>query len=147
MNYLKYIELSAENLQFFLWLQDYTKRFSQLPANEKALSPEWREHIDEALATAPVLDSENDFDTSKNAQSRLEANSELQMKPTVLEKENPFNTPPISAQGGAVKRSENNASLAKHVKEFEKAFNEGGVKLQPCIYRRALLLFIKSDWF
>jgi hypothetical protein len=41
MNFLKYIELSAENLQFFLWYRDYSKRFNELPASEKALSPEW----------------------------------------------------------------------------------------------------------
>jgi hypothetical protein len=41
MNFLKYIELSAENLQFFLWFRDYSKRFNELPAGEKALSPEW----------------------------------------------------------------------------------------------------------
>jgi|TARA_R110002003_G_scaffold2375_3_gene24216 hypothetical protein len=41
MNFLKYIELSAENLQFFLWYRDYSKRFGELPASEKVLSPEW----------------------------------------------------------------------------------------------------------
>jgi hypothetical protein len=43
LNYLRYIELSAENLQFFLWLQDYTKRFNELSDSEKVLSPEWTE--------------------------------------------------------------------------------------------------------
>ncbi|KAI4725982.1 hypothetical protein E4T49_06253 [Aureobasidium sp. EXF-10728] len=41
MNYLKYIEHSAENLQFYLWYRDYVERFDKLPASEKALSPEW----------------------------------------------------------------------------------------------------------
>jgi hypothetical protein len=41
MNFLKYIELSAENLQFFLWYRDYVKRFTALPESEKVLSPEW----------------------------------------------------------------------------------------------------------
>ena len=41
MNYLKYIELAAENLQFFLWYRDYAKRFDELPDKEKALSPTW----------------------------------------------------------------------------------------------------------
>jgi hypothetical protein len=41
MNFLKYIERSAENLQFFLWVRDYSKRFEELPQSEKALSPEW----------------------------------------------------------------------------------------------------------
>jgi len=41
MNFLKYIERSAENLQFFLWVRDYSRRFEELPQSEKALSPEW----------------------------------------------------------------------------------------------------------
>lgn len=41
MNYLKYIELAAENLQFYLWVRDYTKRFNNLPASDRALAPEW----------------------------------------------------------------------------------------------------------
>ena len=41
MNFLKYIELSAENLQFFLWYRDYVRRFNALPESEKVLSPEW----------------------------------------------------------------------------------------------------------
>ena len=43
MNYLKYIERAPENLQFFLWFQDYEKRFNELPESEKVLSPAWTE--------------------------------------------------------------------------------------------------------
>lgn len=41
MNYLKYIEHSSENLQFFLWYRSYVERFANLPDSEKVLSPEW----------------------------------------------------------------------------------------------------------
>jgi hypothetical protein len=41
MDYLVYIEYTAENLQFYLWYKDYVRRFDKLPAKEKALSPEW----------------------------------------------------------------------------------------------------------
>ncbi|MCJ1471371.1 hypothetical protein MMC13_000010 [Lambiella insularis] len=50
MDYLVYISHDAENLQFYLWLQDYKNRFDALPASEKALSPRW-----EADRSAPVL--------------------------------------------------------------------------------------------
>jgi hypothetical protein len=43
LNYLKYHERAAENLQFFLWYQDYVKRFNEMPASERALAPEWTE--------------------------------------------------------------------------------------------------------
>ncbi|CUS06920.1 unnamed protein product [Tuber aestivum] len=39
MSYLLYVEHAAENLQFYLWLRDYTERFNALSENEKALSP------------------------------------------------------------------------------------------------------------
>jgi len=42
MDYLVYISHDAENLQFYLWLQDYQKRYESLKQNEKALSPEWK---------------------------------------------------------------------------------------------------------
>ncbi|KAI1815437.1 hypothetical protein GGS20DRAFT_597030 [Poronia punctata] len=41
MNYLLYIEHSAENLQFFLWYRDYSERFHEAPAAEVDLAPEW----------------------------------------------------------------------------------------------------------
>ncbi|GAB7363214.1 hypothetical protein MBLNU230_g3496t1 [Neophaeotheca triangularis] len=48
MNYLKYIEHSAENLQFFLWYRDYCSRWEQLPRSERVLSPEWTREQAEA---------------------------------------------------------------------------------------------------
>ncbi len=41
MDYLYYIEHSAESLQFFLWYYDYIQRWSQLLPRQKALSPIW----------------------------------------------------------------------------------------------------------
>ena len=43
MDYLVYVERSAENLQFYLWLRDYTQRFNALKAEEQALSPPWKD--------------------------------------------------------------------------------------------------------
>ncbi|MCJ1326080.1 hypothetical protein MMC10_002744 [Thelotrema lepadinum] len=41
MDYLFYVSRDAENLQFLLWLRDYTRRFNELPESEATLSPEW----------------------------------------------------------------------------------------------------------
>ncbi|RVD85537.1 uncharacterized protein DFL_003857 [Arthrobotrys flagrans] len=41
LNYLRYIEHSPEHLEFYLWHEDYTKRFDALNAEEKARSPAW----------------------------------------------------------------------------------------------------------
>lgn len=40
MNYLLYVEYAAENLQFYLWHQDYVKRFQAASSSDMALSPE-----------------------------------------------------------------------------------------------------------
>lgn len=43
MDYLVYVTHDAENLQFYLWLQDYTERFDALKPDRKTLSPEWKD--------------------------------------------------------------------------------------------------------
>jgi len=48
LNYLKYQEKSAENLQFYLWYLDYAARFAELPESERVLAPEWTEELAEA---------------------------------------------------------------------------------------------------
>lgn len=40
MHYLIYVEHSAENLQFYLWLLDYTARFKSLSPSDRVLSSE-----------------------------------------------------------------------------------------------------------
>jgi protoheme ferro-lyase len=51
MNYLIYVEHSAENLQFFLWVRDYAARFERIPESERALAPEWTQaQEEEAIA-------------------------------------------------------------------------------------------------
>lgn len=51
MNYLVYIEHSAENLQFFLWYEDYLKRFETVSETEKALAPEWTQAMQDDIVT------------------------------------------------------------------------------------------------
>ena len=40
-DYLTYISHDAENLQFYVWLKEYTRRFQMLPRSEQVLSPPW----------------------------------------------------------------------------------------------------------
>lgn len=41
MEYLVHVSHDAENLQFWLWLQDYIKRFFAISRSDQALSPPW----------------------------------------------------------------------------------------------------------
>jgi hypothetical protein len=51
MNYLIYVERSAENLQFFLWYRDYVRRFAEADTADLSLAPEWTQTMeDEAIA-------------------------------------------------------------------------------------------------
>jgi hypothetical protein len=50
MDFLKYIEHSAENLQFYLWFKDYEQRFNSAPDADRKLSPEWTIEQEEAEA-------------------------------------------------------------------------------------------------
>ncbi|KIW03286.1 uncharacterized protein PV09_05499 [Verruconis gallopava] len=63
MNYLIYVAHDAETLQFYLWLQDYTKRFNALRKEEQALSPEWK-------ATAAVNETKE-----RNARAKASVSS------------------------------------------------------------------------
>lgn len=42
IDYLTYVTHDAENLQFYLWMVDYSQRFRNAPKGERALSPRWR---------------------------------------------------------------------------------------------------------
>ena len=51
MNYLIYVERSAENLQFLLWFRDYERRFADADTADLSLAPEWTQAMeDEAVA-------------------------------------------------------------------------------------------------
>ncbi|KFX94763.1 hypothetical protein V490_04202 [Pseudogymnoascus sp. VKM F-3557] len=41
MDYMLHVEYSAENLKFYLWLNDYTERFNNLTESSKMLSPQY----------------------------------------------------------------------------------------------------------
>ena len=54
MDYLKFVARDAENLQFYLWLKDYTERFNALKPSEQALSPAWEQTDEEKKAEEQV---------------------------------------------------------------------------------------------
>ncbi|EON66761.1 hypothetical protein W97_06009 [Coniosporium apollinis CBS 100218] len=84
MDYLLYVSFDAENLQFYLWLHDYTKRFNALKKEEKALSPEWGAEISEELVkviklsqTAANLESLGLIDSDDSAKGPSYALTEI----------------------------------------------------------------------
>lgn len=134
MNYLKYIEHAAENLQFWLWYRDYAKRFSHLPPNEQCLAPEWTEE----QADAEIVN------TNLPAQKKIspEAAAVLAGIDFALHKSRRgdlFQTPPgtpadvlkkssASVLMGEVEVTDEDVIHAKAAGAFEKA----DLKWQPC---------------
>lgn len=49
MDYLMYVEHSAENLQFYLWHQDYVRRFNKANTSDLAMAPEWTQAMEEDI--------------------------------------------------------------------------------------------------
>ncbi|KAM0231357.1 hypothetical protein ACHAP5_011095 [Fusarium lateritium] len=103
MSYLIYVEHAAENLQFYLWYQDYEKRFKTNPNTDMALAPEWtkimqdetvikirKEHAEKMRKEpkAAAMFKGTDFEKKANGQDRSMSNAI-----------DPFATPPQSSKG------------------------------------------------
>ncbi|KAF2237907.1 hypothetical protein EV356DRAFT_509834 [Viridothelium virens] len=155
MNYLKYIEHAAENLQFFLWHRDYTRRFNELPASEQRLSPEWtaaqaEEEAANAAAGKPQSKRLN------NVAADMFKGTDFATGPKVTENEkvDPFFTPPRTPNGSdkAAGIDHSNSHISRSItssadddrstlassqparsctKKAEGAFDDAGVTLQP----------------
>ena len=54
MDYLIYIDHSAENLQFYLWYRDYSERFAKATTADIALAPEWTTAQHDAAVQAAI---------------------------------------------------------------------------------------------
>jgi len=78
MNYLKYVEHDAENLQFYLWFRDYVRRFDKLPAKQQALSPLWQ----------PTTRA--DISLGKPRESKIDQSVSVIFRGTDFEKESPL---------------------------------------------------------
>ncbi|KAK4946165.1 hypothetical protein LTR10_014677 [Elasticomyces elasticus] len=143
MDFLRYIEHDAENLQFFLWYRDYCQRFAELPESKQKLAPEWTP--EQALAERTATEKEKPKKTNANAAAILKGTDfDPNLKLAVPDPyaPNPFNTPPRtpsatdhdSVAPSTVGYSEDGTTLrtgtTDHSKAAETAFEEAGT-LQP----------------
>lgn len=140
MNYLKYIELSAENLQFFLWFRDYKERFNKLPQSEQLLSREWT--VEQAEADAVGSTAPRQKKISPEAAAAFAGTDFLKSpQATEAEKLSPFCTPPATpsmetnrdAPSTVETWSESEYPTGKngYVKKAEGAYDDAGLKWQP----------------
>lgn len=158
MNYLVYIEYSAENLQFFLWYRDYIKRFNELPPSERVLAPEWTVEQAEAEASTSQANAAAaaQIPMSKEAAAILKGSdfSPTSISMVELGGSDPFNTPPRTpTTTGSIAPFEfvesEHGSIAKNPgKSFQRkaagAFAEADLKWQPCklFFKKSFVLTI-----
>ncbi|KAI0848416.1 hypothetical protein F5Y00DRAFT_270157 [Daldinia vernicosa] len=95
MNYLLYIEHSAENLQFFLWYRDYTKRFDEADTLDAKLSPEWTQAMEDESTVKIRKDAVEKMRREPKAVSIFKGTDfEKGAVDVVIENGDPFLTPP-----------------------------------------------------
>jgi hypothetical protein len=123
MNYLKYVEFAAENLQFFLWYSDYQKRFEQLDPISKLLAPEWTAAQIDAEILVAQLKATTGTEVPTIFQGTIFDSEEKDMsnEPTV----NPFAT----SNGSLASDSISNFRSASNVTSRE--FNGGDLGANP----------------
>ncbi|EXJ74400.1 uncharacterized protein A1O5_02696 [Cladophialophora psammophila CBS 110553] len=145
MDFLRYIEYDAENLQFYLWYHDYCKRFDELPDSEKKLSLEWT--ADQALAEKTNAEKEKLPKKMASVAAAMLKGTDFDPHAKLAVPDaapNPFNTPPRTPSATAtdhdsmapstVGYSEDATTLrvgtTDHGKRAEAAFEEAG-NLRP----------------
>jgi hypothetical protein len=143
MNYLIYVEHSAENLQFYLWYKDYVRRFSEAKTVDISLAPEWtqtmeddtiarlrRDHVDRMKPEPQAAKIFKGTDFEKPRSER---------RPTETSGSNPFSTPPRTPYRESSDRESDYAGstpvssvpASSYRSQAADAFHHAGAK-QPC---------------
>jgi hypothetical protein len=129
MNYLLYIEYSAENLQFYMWFRDYIKRFDKLPQSEKLLSPP----IDPEKLETENLASPKMGKISKTANETLvsvfKGSSFAAPGTSPFEAESPLDEKSIAWSDAS---TVNSSKKTDYQNVAAVAFESAEVKVQPC---------------
>lgn len=152
LNYLIYIEHAAENLQFFLWFNDYVKRFNNLPAKEQALAPIWSaEKEGEQQESKEATDLQKQ-QVSPEAAAAFKGTDFAPVTSVREINKNPFSTPPRSSRGDAESIAPSEAAWSEggstlnvsrhtggsHHKQAAEAFETADLKWQPCRFMPAI---------
>ena len=146
MDFLRYIEYDAENLQFYLWYKGYCERFQKLSDSEKKLASEWT--AEQALAERTMAEKEKLPKKMANNAAAVFKGTDFDSTAKIGISEaapNPFNTPPRTPSAAdhesmvpsTIGYSEDATTLRAgtidHGKRTEAAFEDAGT-LQPCMF-------------
>ncbi|KAH7265276.1 uncharacterized protein BKA55DRAFT_590610 [Fusarium redolens] len=138
MTYLIYVEHAAENLQFYLWFQDYEKRFNANPTTDVKLAPEWtRAMQDEAIIK--IRKEQSDKMRKEPEAAAIFKGSDFEKKTGSQDRNmstvDPFATPPQSSRGDessiyTASCTMNSLNAMSHQSQASDAFKMAGAQ-QP----------------
>ncbi len=154
MNYLTYIEHSAENLQFYLWYRDYAKRFAEAKTSDIGLAPVWTQSQHDAALQSAQIAATTQKRIIKPEAVEIFGGSDFEKVPkvTATESNDPFVTPPrtpaealspnakahpwdsthsLNEQGSLYTTT--NSNTESYHQQAAEAFTAAGLK-QPCKY-------------
>lgn len=150
MNYLIYIEHSAENLQFFLWYRSFASRFYGATTSDIGLAPEWTQEMQEETFSKLMTDARDKMkrdpahvasvfvgtDFEKRGNTGLPGNSSTFTldRPSAIFSEmgtNPFSTPPRTPIDGDRLSTFSGGNATNIRSQVAQAFVSAGAKV-PC---------------
>lgn len=146
MNYLIYIERSAENLQFFLWYRDYCQRFSQLSASDSSLAREWTPEKSVEAESHAALSAVGNKKISPEVTAAFKGTDFAPRDTAVPDFNppfNPFHTPPQTPPDGRSMMSSefgwgsdastlHSSKRTNFAQKAASAYEAVDVKVQPC---------------
>lgn len=138
MNYLIYVERSAENLQFFLWYREYIKRFEEAKTCDVALAPEWTPAMeDEAILRLKKEHAEKLRKATKTPAIAIFKGTDFEKgvqppkAPSLSTDGNPFSTPPMTPGDHNLSSGFGSSNAGSYREQANEAFTAAGIKA-PC---------------
>jgi hypothetical protein len=121
MDYLIYVERNAENLQFYLWYIDYVRRWNELPAKDRALSPKWEP---ESVETQNLV---KEKDRRSLPRSQINSPVRINFEKAISEE---FEGKGIKSDGCSFVTASARGSVVPSIAEIN---TQAGLKWQPCV--------------
>lgn len=139
MNYLIYVERSAENLQFFLWHREYIKRFAEAKTSDVALAPEWTQAMeDEAILRLKKEHADKLRKATKTPAIAIFKGTDFEKgtepsKGSISTDANPFCTPPLTPGDHVASSEFAHSNVGSYREQANEAFIAAGIKA-PCMW-------------
>lgn len=136
MNYLIYIEHSAENLQFFLWYRDYAKRFAEAETADLALAPEWTQDMEDECIVRLQKEGAEKMRREPAAAAMFKGTDFEKNADAPIGRNDPFSTPPrtpMSHDDSFSTMRPSSSPMTNYRTQAREAFAAAGAK-QPCRY-------------